>query len=177
MIIKNCNKTNKKGQMNKIFIYLLSIIMIVFIGFLVAKFIGLFSENVNTVTENKFYNEFEKNFNIVYTTSGSEKFYKYKVSQEVHLVCFVSKKACIQNVPELNNNNLPLGVNDSIAELADNKHNIVMLDKNDILNSRSIPNINIEENGGCFCINPKQGYFDLLFENIRNKVWISKKVI
>jgi len=49
--------------------------------------------------------------------------------------------------------------------------NVILFDKNDVYNSKSMPKFNID--GGCLCINPKNSKFSLFMENRKNQIWIS----
>ncbi len=169
------NKKQKKAQFDQVFVYLFSIIVIVFAGFLVTKFVKGFFDDTDKIMENEFYEKFEKDFETVYGTYGSEKIYKYKVNGNIEYVCFVSASNCIADMAVVTEVSAEL--EDEITMMfTDTNVNIMMFDKDNILNSRNTKKfiVDTENTGQCLCIKPNNGYFELIFENIDNKVHIAK---
>lgn len=161
----------KKAQINQVFVYIFSIIIILFAGFLVSKFIFTFSDDVEKRAESKFYTDFEQNYYAVYTTYGSEKIFNYKVSSDVEYVCFIQKSDCIASLNIYDN---VANIDSStITALYDAGDRILMFDKDDIINSNK-PKYGFELNQGCICIKPNAGRFELIMSNIRNKVYIQE---
>ncbi len=159
---------NKKSQVNKVFVYLLSIILILFVGFLVVKFVTTFGGIVNSQADSKIYSKLEKDYSKVYTSYGSEEIFKYRVSSNVELICFVNK---INNC-EIVKTNISTSAYENLNISINSNENIALFDKDDILNSKSIGNFNIVND--CLCIKPKNGLFSIILENRKNKVWISE---
>jgi len=163
---------NKKAVVDKVFIYIFSIVIIVFCGFLVSKFIFTFTNDVDSKINLEFYKKLEKDYTTVYRTYGAEKVLKYKVHQDVEYVCFLPKLGCINKVDNIltditNYDNITL------SKLIESGENIVVYDKRDIMDSSKINSYTSDED--CFCIKPKLGKFELIFENRRNKVVINQE--
>jgi len=161
---------NKKGVVDKVFVYIFSIVIIAFCGFLVTKFVYTFMNDVDTKINQEFYEKVEKDYTTVYRTQGSEKTLKYKVHEDVEYVCFLPNLNCIDKVDDIlksveNYDNV------SLSKMIESGKNIITYDKNDIINSRKINTYTSDK--GCFCIKPKLGKFELTFENRRNKVVIN----
>lgn len=164
-----------KAQVNQVFVYVFSIIIIVFAGFLVIKFVSTFTKDTDTRLEHAFYNQFEEDFYTVYTSYGSEKVYSYKVSTYVKLVCFMSSNSSIINLEEdLENEVANVGL-DALYTLYDSGVRIVMFDQDTIINKHN-PDKPFNVKGGSFCMIPKNNKFTLLFENIKNQVHISNEI-
>lgn len=158
---------NKKAQTNKVFVYLLSIIIILFVGFLVTKFIMTFSSNIEGRAETVIYDNLRDDYKTVYRTYGAEKFYNYKLSSQSEYICFINSIDCIGSIPELNDaskENLNISVKSG--------HNVALFTKDDIINSQNIGKFQVAN--GCLCIKPIQGKISLIFRNEQNKVIISE---
>jgi hypothetical protein len=158
---------NKKSQINQIFVYILSAMIIVFVGFLVTKFVLAFTSDAQDRVTFKIFDEIKTDYNDIYRTYGSEKVLDYKVPSNVNLICFVSKRECISSLNEISDEmkidlNLTYGAGDNVV-IFDG----VGIKATDSLNS-------FETNEGCFCVKPNNGFFELLFENRRNVVYISE---
>lgn len=156
----------KKTQINQIFVYILSIIIIVFVGFLVTKFIISFTSTAQERAEAKIYTDLQRDFQTVYRTYGSEKTYTYKVSSKITEICLIQTSSCIQDL------NLPEQKKEELNTIITSKDNAAIFDQNGIISSNNIGTFKIKEQ--CLCLTPKNGYFTLNFENIRNEVWINQ---
>lgn len=177
LIKVNCEKYNmkdNKAQVNQVFVYVFSIIIIVFAGFLVIKFISSFTNSADQRAEHAFYSQFEEDFYTVYTSYGSEKVYDYRVSSYVELVCFISTNSSIKNLEDdlklIQNEGL-----DTIYTLYDSGARIIMFNEDTIINKHN-PEKPFDVKGGSFCMKPRNNKFTLLFENIKNKVHISNDI-
>lgn len=161
---------NNKGVVDKVFVYVFSIIIIGFAGFLVTKFVIAFTDDTEDRFQAEFYEKFEKDFNGVYKTYGAEKVNKYKVNDDVKFVCFIPSVDCIDSIEDISSeiNNYDL---DSLMTLINAGDNIIMYDEDDVMNSKNIGVFNPDNN--CFCAKPNLGRFDLIFENRKNQVYIS----
>lgn len=155
----------KKAQMNKVFVYLLSIIMILFVGFLVTKFIMTFSSDVSSRADSKLYDDIERDFQEVYTTYGSEKVYDYKVSSSIRNVCFVERPECIEGL------NVSQRLKEELNVTVQAGDNVAVFDSDGIVNSQDIGTFKVEE--GCFCTQPRNDVITIVYENRRNEVFIS----
>lgn len=162
---------SKKGDVSQVFIYVFSIIIVVFASFMVISFVSSFLSSAEGRENSKFYQDFEKHFFSVYTTIGSEKVYKYRVSSKVEKVCFMSKRESLLGVDL----STVLNEDSSILEtLFDGGARIVLFDSNTIINSHS-PEYKFEaDKTGAFCLHPKDGFFNLIYENRKGIVYVSE---
>ena len=168
----------KKAQVDQIFIYTFSIIMILFAGFLVTKFITSFDSDVEKQAENKFYNKFNADFYTVYTGYGSEKIFEYKISNEVTHVCFIKNVDCLTS-PPLNSNleNIDELIKADIETIFSAGDNLMMLDKTGVISSKKSEKVfYIESGDSCLCIEPDNGRFEMVYSNLKNKVYISENI-
>lgn len=161
---------NKKSQMNNVFVYLLSIIMVLFVGFLVTKFIISFTGDVESRSESKLYDTLKQDFTTVYRTFGSEKAYDYRVSNDVDLVCFVEDFSCIDNLNELDL--ISSSAKDELKIVKEASNNVAIFDNNGIVNSQNIGSFKAPN--GCFCVEPKNNRFSLVFQNNKNVVSVEE---
>lgn len=153
----------KKAQINQMFIYLVSIIIIVSAGFLVTKFIFTFSSDTQLAADAKFYQEIEKDIQRVYVQYDSERSHSYSLSNSVEYVCFLT--------PDCSNKD-SLGVDsNSINTILQTQDNLALFDQTGLLSSGNIGIFNLENNQ-CICIQPNNRRIDLFFKNIRNDVFI-----
>ena len=159
---------NKKAQVNQIFVYLVSIIIIVFVGFLVTKFIMGFTSDVELSNELKAYESIAKDLKAVYTNYGSEVVESYRVSSDVEYMCFAQDSSCIADLDELNDKQKA-----DFEIIKQSGENAALFDSNDILTAQSIGEFNIKDTG-CICIKPNNNYINLVIENVRNTVFISE---
>jgi len=161
-------RISKKAQLNQVFVYLLSIILIVFAGFLVIKFISAFSDTTKSSIDSKFYNSFEKDYSRVYSSYGSEENFKYSFSQDIVAICFIDNE----------NINLDSDLNTGIENLIipksilSNGENIVIFDKNGILSTKKIGVLNIL-NTNFLCLKPKKNKLSIFLENRKNNVFVT----
>lgn len=164
---------NKKAQTNQIFVYILSIFIVLFAGFIVTKFIFTFSSDVENKQDIDFLNDIKSDFQTVYTTYGKESVKKYKISSDVEFVCFASSNSCINELklPELKN------ISDNVYEnfnLTFNAgDNLAMFSEDSILFSENVGDL-VVENDGCICINSSNNLINLVFENRKNTVYLNK---
>lgn len=159
---------NKNAQMNQIFIYLVSIIIIVFVGFLVIRFVGTFLGDVEDRGNSKIYDDFSKSFDRVYETYGAEKSLRYRLSENTKYICFAEESDCVADLSMLSDVE-----KSSFQSTVDAGDHVAVFDAEGIVNSGNIGNFSISENNGCLCIEPSEsGYFTVILENRKNVVWI-----
>ena len=91
-------KLNNKAQVNQIFVYIMSIIIVLFIGFLVTKFVFTFSSDAQNRASYAIYDTLKTDYKDIYQTYGSEKVLKYKISSDVNEICFISDVNSIDNL-------------------------------------------------------------------------------
>lgn len=156
---------NKNAQVNQIFVYIMSIIIVLFIGFLVTKFVFTFSSDAQNRASYAIYDTLKTDYKDIYQTYGSEKVLKYKISSDVNEICFISDTNSIDNLE------LDSSVKEDMKLITESGDNIIIL-SDGIKNSDNIGKFNIDS--GSFCITPNNGYFTLVFENRRNSVYISE---
>ncbi|MDA3856383.1 MAG: hypothetical protein PF569_09060 [Candidatus Woesearchaeota archaeon] len=162
---------SKKGDVSQVFIYVFSIIIVVFASFMVISFVSSFLSSSEKYENSKFYQDFEKHFYSVYTTIGSEKVYKYAVSTKVELVCFVSDRDSISSIDMTGISNED---NSILETLYDGGSRIALFDVNTIINTHA-PEYEFEAGeSGAYCIKPRAGIFSLIYENRRGTVYISE---
>ena len=162
---------NKKAVINQIFVYLMSTIAILFVGFLVTKFIIAFTADSKDVIEDKFFSGLEHDVSQVASRYGSEEILDYKINKEIKNICFVPNSICAEGLVAANN--LPIQENE-ITILSENS-NFLIFKEDGISSDKVIKQYNSESAGNdCFCIQPNNGKFTLLIENKKNKVWISQ---
>jgi hypothetical protein len=156
-------KKEKKSQINQIFVYLVSILIIAFVGFLVMKFIGAFSSDTSKRIDYKLYDYVEKDFKSIYSNYGSEKIFTYRISDSVSNVCFFNNNEdCLNSI---NNNE---EIKNQIKIISENGDTIAIFDKkNQIINSK-----NIGPFTACFCVKPNNNIIKIIMENNKNKVFI-----
>lgn len=158
---------NKKSQINQVFIYLLSIILILFAGFLVTKFITSFGKDIDNRTENKLYELIKQDYTTVYRTLGSEKVYKYRTTSDIETVCFVNEVSCIENEEIIDS------FKEELKLAVESGDNIAIFDKTGIISSNNIGEFSADADG-CLCIIPSNNAFTIVLENKRNQVFINK---
>ncbi len=157
----------KKGQINQIFVYILSIIMILFVGFLVTNFIISFTSDVENSKEAKIYQNLKIDYQKIYTNWGSEKIFSYQTSNDKNILCFIDKidNLSTENCKYLSNEQIDL-----IRELS-SLNNIFLFGENNFFNSHEIGKF--ETDSHCLCIKSISNKFQIFMENKRNKVIIS----
>jgi len=162
---------NKKAQTNKVFVYLLSIILILFAGFLVTKFIFTFEKDVSSKASVKIYSDIKSDFQKVYSTYGAEKVLEYRVSSKIDNICFVSIYSCID---EIGNDVLNINSKNSLKAVFNASDNMALFNVGDIESSDNIGSFIVENpsNPGCLCLKPANQLVSIILENRRNKVYL-----
>lgn len=153
--------SNKKAQINKVFVYILSIMIVLFVGFLVVKFIIIFTNDSEKIAEVKFFETIKNDYNSVYKTYGALKNYDYRVSSEVKNIYLINQDlSCVDLIHQ-----------EDSQVLFNAGDNVLIFGKDGIISSSKIGNFE----GECLKILPKNNRFSLTFENIKNKVHITKE--
>lgn len=157
---------SKKSQINQIFVYLLSIILVVFAGYLVLNFIFTFKNDSTARQDAIVYNSIKDDFKAVYRNFGSEESATYTVSSKVSNVCFFDSNCNISSIISSGD------IADQLDTISQSGNNIALVNLREeaIISSQSI------EEGfiACFCAKVEQNKFKLYFENIRNQVHITQ---
>jgi len=162
--MKQNNMKQKKAIINNVFVFLLSFIVIAFVGFLVTKFVLTFSNDVDNRINIKFYDDLKSDYKSVYESYGSEKVLEYKLNSNVEEVCFISRASCIADL------NLSAQKIDSMNISYLGGENIAIFDSNDIVSSDTIGSFS----GMCECLKPKKSRIKIIMENNQNSVIINK---
>lgn len=160
---------SKKAALNNVFVYILSIIIVVFCSFLVVKFVSNFSGDAKSATENKVLDTLKEDYKEVYIKYGAENINTYRFSDGVETVCFVQKNCNSSLISEMNKNE-----QNSLNSIILGDDNVALFDKADILTSTNIGEFNVEEQSGCLCIKPNNNRINLVLTNQKNKVWIKE---
>ncbi len=159
---------NKKAVINQVFVYLMSTIAILFVGFLVTKFILAFTSDSKDIVYTKFVSGFEHDVKEVSSRYGSEEIIKYKLDSEVTNVCFVSALSCdTDDLIDI----YELPIEESEMSILAETSNLLVFNEDGVLLEEKI----YTSTGkwyGCLCVVPKNTKFTLLLENIKNVVWI-----
>lgn len=151
----------KKAQVNQMFVYLVSIILIVSAGFLVVNFVFSFTADTQLATDGKFYSQIEKDLNLVFVQYDSERSFTYSLSNNIEYVCFINSGCDTSSLSvDSNQANVVMQTDDNLA----------LFDNSGIVSSSFIGNFKIEDN--CQCFKPNNRRLELFFQNIRNDVHI-----
>lgn len=158
----------KRAQLNQTFIYLFSVIIVVFIAFLVGRFVFTFTGDVEQRQDVKLYETLRQDYDSVYRTYGSEKVYDYRVSSNVANICFVESTTCIGDLT-----NLTSSQQQELEIIVQNGDNVIVFDEVGVESSSYIGSF-INEESLCFCIQPRNQFFSLVMTNERNQVIIEE---
>ncbi|MCH8519791.1 MAG: hypothetical protein LAT82_03470 [Nanoarchaeota archaeon] len=147
-------KNSKKGDVHQVFIFAVSTIVVVFVGFLVLNFVGVLGSDVEDRVVRDFINEVELDFNSVRSDFNSERVKNYRVPGRIQKVVFTT----------------PACTNEEYKEVFDGHYLIVYDSTNQVLAFTELGEFGVS-NSGCFEIEQKQ-FITLAFRNIRNSVFV-----
>ena len=166
---------NKKSNVNQIFVYAFSFIIIGFVGFLTMKFIFSFLSDTDKIYENRFLENLEFDYKKVYRSYGSENIEEYKFSNNIHSICFFSSGFKDYEALYILPNIIKIS-NDEIKTIFDNNLEIngLIFDENGLLDSFYFGELFILNKDGFFCSQIENKKIKLVIENIDNKVYISQ---
>ncbi len=152
----------KKGDVSVVFIYVVSIIIIAFTGFLVIKFIISFSNISEDSTITVFYDKFSESYNKIKVKYGGMEGKKFKLLNKITKVCLIEDtKEC----------------NSEVLKSLDNTANIVLYENENIYDTKKIGNFKLL-NSKCLCKNLTDSKkIEVIFENKKNKVYLTFDVI
>lgn len=159
---------NKKAVINQVFVYIMSIIAILFVGFLVTKFIIAFGNDSKDIIGENFFTTLQNDLEQVASRYNSEEVLEYKINGEVVRMCFISKTSCVSNLPV----DLPIEISE--LEILSENSNLLFFDKDTVTSQRKILDFESTQSGGCFCITPNNNRFNLLIENRKNNLYVSE---
>ena len=148
---------NKKAEITQIFIYMMALIIVVFIGYLVVKFVFAFTSDSSEIFDVQFYEAIESDYEKVFRTFNGESIFDYKVQSKIENIAFLGN--CIES-----------DLSDEEKIIVENGDNIVVYTSSGIYSSYKIG-----EYLGCFDTKPNSnGRFKLAIENRRNQVFITE---
>lgn len=156
----------KKAQINQMFVYLVSIIVIVFAGFLVVNFISTFTQDTQLAGDTKFYEQMQRDFQRVFTQYDSEQLHTYSFSNEIQYVCLLDQRCDTSTLPS---EGLDIQEVETILQTQDN---VALFDDTGLMSSYYIGEFLAED--GCSCYQPNNNRLELFFRNQRNDVYIRK---
>ena len=157
--------SSRKADVSQVFVYLFSIIIISFAGFLVIKFVGAFSSDVESRTDIVFFDNLESVYQQVAQNWNSEKLQTFKVTSDVEYVCFM-EKSCQPS-------SLPVDP-DTVSTILEGGDNVALFSSQDnLIQSGKIGTFQIEKREDCECITPEENRIELFIRNNRNEVSIS----
>lgn len=167
----------KKSDVNRIFLFLLSIMVVVFAGFLVIKFISSFTNTQSSATDITFIKDLNSVYNDVYKNYGGEQLFSNRVSSKIKVICFIP-----ENRNESKDNEAIKLLNESVKRFSENNFktllttdsNIFIYSKNDLISDERIGKF-YTKNEKTLCIEPKNRMIDIYIENLKNKVYLQKK--
>ena len=152
---------SKKAEVTQIFVYLVSIIIILFAGFLVTTFIVNFMSDTEIRTNTVFVSEIKSTYDSVLREWNSERSSSYSVSRSITQVCFISQTPCQEDKAELN----------LFGEGGDN---IVLFDSNGPILSDNIGEFMLSDSKDCECFIPINSRINIKIENQRNTIRIDE---
>lgn len=156
----------KKADVSQVFVYLFSIIIITFAGFLVVKFIGVFSSDVDSRTNIVFFDNLEATYNQVAKNWNSEKLQTLKLTNDVEYVCFVESTCNPSTLSP------PLSSTTSISEIIEGGDNILLFSSpENLIQTGKIGPFQVEND--CTCMETQQNRIEIFVVNERNQVSIS----
>ena len=147
-------RDSKKADIHQVFIFAVSTIVVVFVGFLVLNFVGVLGSDVEDRVVRDFMNEVELDFNSIRSDFNSERVKNYRVPGRIQKVVFTT----------------PSCSNQEYAEVFNGHYLIVYDSSNQILAFREFADFGVPETG-CFEIEQKQ-FITLAFRNTRNSMFI-----
>ncbi len=159
---------NNKAQINQIFVYILSVIIILFIGFIVVKFISGFSDAPNELQLEKTFDNIKDDYDEIYVNYGDEISTSYKTANQINYVCFIQKEECIDNLDELSDTQ-----KESLKTVFKAGDNIIQFDSNDIVASDNLNKFFVKEE--CMCAQTRANSIRIIIENRKNDIWIINK--
>ena len=152
MVIKSIFN-NKTADIHQVFIFAVSTIVVVFVGFLVLNFVGVLGSDVEDRVIRDFLNEVELDFNSIRSDFNTDRVKNYRVPGRIQKIVFTT----------------PACTNEEYKESFDG-YFIVIYDSSDqILDFREVNEFGTA--GGCFELERRQ-FITLAFRNDRNRIFV-----
>jgi hypothetical protein len=168
---------SKKADINMVFVYVTSIVIIAFVGYLVVGFIGNLGSDVADAQEQQFFNDFRSVFLPVYQSFNSEKVQEFKFPKKITLVCIFDSTN--SDVSQVTFPDTMINDSENLKFLIENNENLAIFDKNGLIQSSSIEqeftieHLDTTQPGGILCFEPINQRQSLFLENRRNDIVIS----
>jgi len=163
----------KKAQVNKVFVFAISLIVIGFVVLLAGKFIGSFANDSENKIDVDFLNDIKNDYTKTLKSYSSEREGKYRLTNKINLICFTPKSqdqnTCIEQIKGSIDGNVS-GYNEESLKTIMRDNNMVLYSKDDIAYQNNLGEYNVEK---CFCIKPKSGIIKLFFQNIKHQETIT----
>jgi len=161
----------KKAQVNKVFVFAISLIVIGFVVLLAGKFIGSFANDSENKIDVDFLNDIKNDYTKTLKSYSSEREGKYRLTNKINLVCFTPKSQdrdkCIEDL-KISKDNVS-GYDKTSLETVMQDNNMILYSKDDIAYQNNLGEYNVDK---CFCAKPKAGKIQLFFQNIKHEVMI-----
>lgn len=148
---------NKKGDIQQVFIFAVSTIVVVFVGFLVLNFVGVIGADVEDRVVRDFLDEIELDFNSVVSNFNSEALRDYRIPGRISTVVFTTP-ACADN--DLRGN---------LSDFLTGHYLVVFDSSNQVLDFRELNEFGTLD--GCFEIRDRE-FISLAFRNSRNQITV-----
>ena len=152
---------HKKAEVNKIFVFLFSTLIIGFVSILVVQFTSNFVGTVDKRATIDFTNNLKDAYSKVLSDYNSEESVTLKIPSKVQTVCFVQLK-CTE-LPKV-----PL-TKTEFKNLRQAEQNILLFGRQKLEHSFKLREFKTDEN--CFCIKDKT-QINLIIENRQNEIFI-----
>mgnify|MGYP005864039329 CR=1 FL=1 len=145
-------KYNKKGDINQVFVYAVSTIVVVFVAVLAVSFVSTLGDDVGSRAVSEFINSIESDLSAMEAEFNSESIHDYRMPGSISRLAFVT----------------PACSDDRYSD----GHYIIVYDSNDqVLDLKEI--IEFGTQGGCIELNRSNGEFiELAFINERNQITV-----
>lgn len=164
----------KKAEINMVFVYITSIVLIGFVGYLVVGFIGSLSEDTQNAQQQKFFDEFTVIFNQVYQSFNSEKVQEFYFPNSITFVCILDENPNT-NISAIKFPDTMINDSQGLEFVYQSGENLAIFGENGLISSENIPEeftLN-SQNTGVLCFTPVNNIYSLYFENKRNDIFIS----
>ncbi|MFP4402510.1 MAG: hypothetical protein ACLFPL_04750 [Candidatus Nanoarchaeia archaeon] len=148
-------RDNKKGDINQVFVYAVSTIVVVFVAVLAVSFISTLGSDVGSRTISSFINSIESDLNAMQTDFNSQSIHEYRIPGSISKLVFTT----------------PACSNDEYLDYSD-AHYIVVYDSQvQVLDFKEVIEFGVE--GGCIELNRSNAEFiELAYINERNTITI-----
>jgi hypothetical protein len=146
---------NKRGDVNQVFVYAVSTIVVVFVAILGVNFVSTLGDDVNSRTISSFVNSIEEDLSAIQAEFNSESVEEYRIPGSISKLAFITP-AC--NTEEY-------------SDYSNDYYIIVYDSDNQVLEVREVIEYGVD--GGCIEFERSEAEFiELAFVNQRNEILI-----